>query len=73
MQVGGPNDIISWKHYVSIKLQHVKPIHRLHMPAGMRVTILTPGSNLLNMVTQSEMSTKTDLLSIKLLEYIVDP
>ena len=47
MQVGSLHDVISWKHYVSIEVQHVKPIHRLRMPAGMRVTILTPGSNLL--------------------------
>ena len=45
MQVGSLNDVISWKHYVTIKLQQVKPIHRLRMPAGMHATILTPVVN----------------------------
>ena len=47
MQVGSHNDVISLKHYVSIKLQQIKLIHRLRMSAGMRVTNLTPGSKLL--------------------------
>ena len=47
MQVGRLNDVISWKHYVSVKLQQITPMHRLRMPAGMRVTILIPGSKLL--------------------------
>ena len=47
MQASGLNDVISWKHYVSIKLQQIKPIHRLRRSACMRITILTPGSKLL--------------------------
>ena len=42
LQVCSVNDVIPWKQYVSVKLQQVKPIHRLRMSNGMHVTILTP-------------------------------
>ena len=42
MQVCSVNVVISWMQYVSVKLQQVMPIHRLRMPAGNRVIILTP-------------------------------
>ena len=41
MQVGSLNGVIS-----CIKLQQVKPIKRLRMPAGMRVNTQTPSSKL---------------------------
>ena len=40
-------DVISWKQYVSVKLQQVKPISRLRMPVVMCVITLTPNSKLL--------------------------
>ena len=38
--VSSVDDAISWKQYVSVKLQQLKPIRRLCMPAVMRIIIL---------------------------------
>ena len=47
IQVGSLNDVISWKHYVSVLLQQVRPIYQLRTSAGMRVNSLTPSNKLL--------------------------
>ena len=47
MLVCSVNNIITWKQYLSVIKQHVRPVHLLRIPAGMRVSMLTPSGRLL--------------------------